>query len=286
MTVLSLYKSLCQLLNDNRIEDSALEARYIIEHILGISYSDFLLNGNTEISAENSEAAEMMALHRITGVPLQYIIGEWDFMGFTFKVGEGVLIPRPETEILCEYVVQSIKDIPSPVVYDLCSGTGCIGIAIKKLCPNAQVTLIEKSHEALKYLRENCKNLCQGNEPSIIQGDITCYNDFDFLGDADVIVSNPPYIKSRELPFLQKEVQHEPAMALDGGEDGLMFYRCLVNSWSNKLKDSGLMAFECAEEQSGDIVDLFKKINFDTTVINDYNNIQRIVTGRRKSNAF
>lgn len=282
MTLTKLYKSLCELLSDNKVENSELEARYIIQSAFDISYSDFLLMGSEEISPQNVEIAETMALHRITGTPLQYIIGEWDFMGFTFKVGEGVLIPRPETEILCEYVCQSIKKMASPVVYDLCSGSGCIGIAIKKLCPNAQVTLIEKSDSALEYLRENCKNLCKGNEPSIIRGDIFNYDDFDFLSEADVIVSNPPYIKSGDLPFLQKEVQREPALALDGGKDGLTFYRCLVNSWSGKLKEHGFMAFECGEDQSEDIVGLFKKIGFDTSVINDYNNIQRIVTGRRK----
>lgn len=286
MTISSLYKSLCELLNDNKIEDSALEVRYIIEHILDISYSEFLLKGNDEISPENADKAEMMALHRITGEPLQYIIGQWDFMGYTFKVGKGVLIPRPETEILCEYICEKIKNIPSPVVYDLCSGSGCIGISIKKLCPNAKVTLIEKSDEALLYLRENCKNLCGGNEPSIIQGDILSFDDFDFLPDADVIVSNPPYIRSREIPFLQKEVQHEPIMALDGGEDGLMFYRSLVDSWSSKLKADGFMAFECGEDQSEDIMELFEKINFDSKTINDYNNIQRIVVGRRKNHVI
>lgn len=286
MTISSLYKSICELLADNKIEDSSLEARYIIEHILDLSYSEFLLSGNNEISRENAEKAEMMALHRITGEPLQYIIGQWDFMGYTFKVGSGVLIPRPETEILCEYVYEKIKNLSSPVVYDLCSGSGCIGLSLKKLCPKAKVVLVEKSDEALKYLRENSKNLCGGDEPAIIQGDILSYEDFDFLPKADVIVSNPPYIRSREIPFLQKEVQHEPKMALDGGDDGLIFYRALVNCWSEKLKDNGFMAFECGEDQSGAITELFNKIDFDTRTINDYNNLQRIVIGRRNSNVI
>lgn len=286
MTISSLYKSICELLADNKIEDSSLEARYIIEHVFDLSYSEFLLSGNNEISGENAEQAEMMALHRITGEPLQYIIGQWDFMGYTFKVGSGVLIPRPETEILCEYVYEKIKNLSSTVVYDLCSGSGCIGLSLKKLCPKAKVVLVEKSDEALKFLRENSKNLCDGDEPVIIQGDILSYEDFDFLPKADVIVSNPPYIKSREIPFLQKEVQHEPKMALDGGDDGLIFYRALVNSWSEKLKDDGFMAFECGEDQSEAIIKLFNKINFDTRTINDYNNIQRIVIGRRNNNAI
>lgn len=286
MTISSLYKSICELLADNKIEDSSLEARYIIEHILDLSYSEFLLSGNNEISPENAEKAEMMALHRITGEPLQYIIGQWDFMGYTFKVGSGVLIPRPETEILCEYVYEKIKNLSSPVVYDLCSGSGCIGLSLKKLCPKAKVVLVEKSDEALKYLRENSKNLCVGDEPAIIQGDILSYEDFDFLPKADVIVSNPPYIRSREIPFLQKEVQHEPKMALDGGDDGLIFYRALVNFWSDKLKDNGFMAFECGEDQSEAITELFNKIDFDTRTINDYNNLQRIVIGRRNSNVI
>lgn len=286
MTVFSLHKSLTALLDENNIEDSSLEARFILQHILGLSYSNYILHSTYEVSQEHVNLAENMINRRINGEPLQYIIGEWDFMGMTLRVGKGVLIPRPETEILCEYVLENIKNIASPVVYDLCSGSGCIGLSIKNERPDAKVFLVEKSDEALVYLKENCKNICGDNLPEIIQGDILRYDSFENLPFADVIISNPPYIRSDEIPSLQKEVLFEPEMALDGGEDGLIFYRVLVNEWSQKLKNTGFMAFECGEDQSDDIKSLFKAIAFDSETINDYNNIQRIVTGRRKTDVI
>lgn len=282
MTVAALHKKISAFLNENEVEDSALEARYLVQHLLGLSYGEFLLRAGDSVTDDVIVSAEAMAKRRADGEPLQYIIGEWDFMGYTFKVGEGVLVPRPETEILCEYVLDKIKDIPSPVVYDLCSGSGCIGISIKKARPDARVILVEKSDKALLYLTENCKSICRDNEPETVKGDILLYDSFDYLPKADVIISNPPYIRSDEIPTLQKEVQREPKMALDGGEDGLLFYRCLVSFWSKKLKNNGFMAFECGEDQSEDIKNLFSEINFDSETVNDYNNIQRIVIGRRK----
>lgn len=286
MTLSALYKATTEKLVANGIDDATLEARLIIENVLGISYSEFLLKGNDDIADEVGNEVGAKADRRIAGEPVQYILGEWDFMGFTFKVGQGVLIPRPETEILCEYVLEKIRDISNPTVYDLCSGSGCIGISIKKHRPDAKVILIEKSDEALKYLSENGKALCADAEPVIIQGDILKIENFSHLPEADVIVSNPPYIRSNEIPTLQREVQREPTMALDGGEDGLIFYRVLINDWSKKLKADGFMAFECGEDQSEDIMDLFEKISFDSEAIIDYNNIQRIVTGRRKTDVI
>ena len=145
--------------------------------------------------------------------------------------------------------------------------------------------LVEKSEKALAYLTENQKSLCGDSDNiQVIKGDILITDDFSSLPEADVIVSNPPYIRSDEIPSLQSEVLREPVMALDGGEDGLIFYRVLVNEWSKKLSRDGFMAFECGEDQAEDISELFSKINFDSEIVFDYNNIQRIVIGRRKSN--
>ena len=286
MTVSELHKYLSNYLAENSIDDSSLEARFLIEHILSMNYSEFIFNAGTIVSQENTDRAYNLAQQRVGGMPLQYIIGEWDFMGLTFQVGEGVLIPRPETEILCEYVLDKIRDIPSPVIYDLCSGSGCIGLSIKNSRPDAKVILVEKSEQALRYLKENSKSLCGENEPEIVNGDILLYNDFDHLPSADVIISNPPYIRTDEIPPLQKEVLLEPEMALDGGEDGLVFYRALVYNWSSKLKADGFMAFECGEDQSEDIMKMFSLIHFDSEAIIDYNNIQRIVVGRRTTDVI
>ena len=264
------------------IDDGDLEARYIIEKVCNISYSELLFKGDEEISEEKHAKMNDMADRRLSGEPIQYILGSWDFMDFSFKVGEGVLIPRPETELLVEEILGRITYLKNPVVYDLCSGSGCIGLSIKAMRPDAEVYLVEKSEKALAYLKENCQALCDGLEDvTVINGDILRFDDFKSLPVADVIVSNPPYIRSDEIPTLQSEVLREPHMALDGGDDGLIFYRVLVSEWSSKLKNSGFMAFECGEDQAEDICDLFSKINFDSEIINDYNNIQRIVLGRR-----
>ncbi len=264
------------------IDDGDLEARYIVEKVCGISYSEMLFKGDDDISEEMYQDMNDMANIRLAGEPIQYILGFWDFMDFTFKVGEGVLIPRPETEILVEEILGRIADVKSPVVYDLCSGSGCIGLSIKAMRPDARIYLVEKSDKALAYLRANRDSVCGGLENvTVIQGDILRFSDFSDLPLADVIVSNPPYIRSDEIPALQNEVLREPHMALDGGDDGLVFYRVLVNEWTAKLKYSGFMAFECGEDQADDICGLFNEISFDSETINDYNNIQRIVIGRR-----
>lgn len=264
------------------VEDGDIEAGYILESVTDLNRTQMLFNFESLISDEDFSKAVAMADRRLAGEPIQYILGSWDFMGFSFRVGEGVLIPRPETEILVERIIEEIKDIKEPVVYDLCSGSGCIGLSIKSLRNDAKVFLVEKSSQAIMYLKENHYNLCNELEnATVIQGDILRYDDFADLPLADVIVSNPPYIRSDEIPTLQSEVLREPHMALDGGDDGLVFYRVLVNDWSQKLKERGFMAFECGEDQAQDICNLFEKINFDNETVNDYNNIQRIVIGRR-----
>ncbi len=281
---MTLKEALIALKNKLRnIDDGEIEARYILEKVSGLSYSEMLFKTDEAVSVEKYDEAVKMADRRLYGEPIQYILGQRDFMDFTFKVGEGVLIPRPETEILVEHILDEIKDIEKPVVYDLCSGSGCIGLSIKKLHKNAEVYLVEKSDKALAYLKENRRSLCgDSGDAAVVQGDILRTRDFYDLPPADAIVSNPPYIRSDEIPTLQSEVLREPIMALDGGEDGLVFYRILVNEWSKKLKADGFMAFECGEDQAEDICRLFDEINFDSKVICDYNNIRRIVSGRRK----
>ncbi|MBO5936565.1 MAG: peptide chain release factor N(5)-glutamine methyltransferase [Clostridia bacterium] len=283
MTINEALKALKLILSD--VDDGDIEARYILEKVSGVSYTQMLFKSDSNISDEAFEEAVLMAQRRFGGEPIQYILGSWDFMDFTFRVGEGVLIPRPETEILVEYILDKIKNIKEPVVYDLCSGSGCIGLSIACFRKDAKVYLVEKSEKALAYLTENQKSLCGDSDNiQVIKGDILITDDFSSLPEADVIVSNPPYIRSDEIPSLQSEVLREPVMALDGGEDGLIFYRVLVNEWSKKLSRDGFMAFECGEDQAEDISELFSKINFDSEIVFDYNNIQRIVIGRRKSN--
>lgn len=277
-----IYRKIAEELKKNHVEDAEFEAKIIISHYGNCSVSEAFFKDELDFSESDLTEIKSAVRRRIEGEPLQYIIGEWDFMDFTFKVGEGVLIPRPETEILCEYIINKIKNMEHPIVYDLCSGSGCIGLSIKRIVPQCEVYLVEKSEKALGYLTENASNVCKNMFLTIIKGDIFNIDAFGIYPKADVIVSNPPYIKSSEIPTLQKEVQCEPKMALDGGEDGLEFYRLLTCEWKNLLKEEGFMAFECGENQAEYISLLFEQNKFDSEVIEDYNHIKRFVIGRRQ----
>jgi len=262
-------------------ENPGFEAKELIKHICRLSETDFLLGRDKEIPEDKAEQISECINSRVDGTPLQYIIGEWDFMGHTFKVGEGVLIPRPETEILCQYVIDELTKRKSPCVIDLCSGSGCIAISIKLTAEKADVLAIEKSEAAYNYLTENNNRLCPESPVTIINRDVFKYEDIDKIKMADVIVSNPPYIRSDEIASLQKEVRREPVMALDGGVDGLLFYRFIISEWKQYLKNDGIFAFECGEEQAGEISEILKENGFDSFVFKDYNDIDRFVIGRR-----
>ena len=252
------------------------EAQCIFEDVLKIKkekiyYENFLA------SDEDVQVVESIIKRRKLGEPLQYILGNWDFYDMTFSVGEGVLIPRPETELLVDFTLDILKGVDNPIIYDLCAGTGCIGLTIAKHLPHAKVYLLEKEKAAFDYLKQNaeCYSL---NNVELINGDLFTID--ITMPSADIILSNPPYIPSDEIPTLQKEVSFEPMTALDGGNDGLDFYRCLASKWSRCVKENGLMAFECGDGQSQDIIDIFDGIFKDKKIIFDFNNIDRIVTFR------
>ncbi len=281
MKVRELYETICEKLKNACIESPEAEARFMICDALDFTATDYFMKSDCEVCEEDYTKLAEMCERRSSGEPLQYILGKWDFMGRTYKVGPGVLIPRPETEQLCEAVINHLKDKKEAVVYDLCSGSGCIGLTLKRECPDIDVYLVEKSGQAIKYLMDNSTEICKNTFLTIVKGDVLQYELFELYPPADVIVSNPPYIKSEEVPLLQKEVTFEPSMALDGGDDGLVFYRYIVSQWSDKLKADGEIFFEIGEDQGEEVSDLFRNIGFDSRVIKDYNNHDRIVRGRR-----
>ncbi len=262
------------LLLQSGIDDARFDAECLFEKVFGIGKSQYLLLKSDVADAKKTEAYFELINRRKSGEPLQYILGEWEFYGLRFKVGEGVLIPRPDTEILVEYVTENrISD--NPIVYDLCSGSGCIGIAIAKNMPEAQVYMAEKSELAYKYLLENIELNKVGNAKPYLKPIPDVLSDFP---DADIIISNPPYIKTDELPTLQKEVQFEPSMALDGGEDGLDFYRVLKEYALPKLKKGGYIIMECGDTQARDVAKIFST----DIILKDYNSIERAVVKRKE----
>ncbi len=212
-----------------------------------------------------------------SGEPLQYVIGRWDFYESEFHVGRGVLIPRPETEELTELVIDNAKRFCSPVVFDLCSGSGCIGISIAKALPSSTVYCVEKSEEALQYLLKNAESI---SNVKVVNSDINYPSD---IKNADIIVSNPPYIKSSDLSVLQSEVQFEPSMALDGGADGLDFYRIIAEKWNSNLKENGMLFLEIGEDQGEAVYEILEKQGFkEIEVIKDMYGNNRMVKSVKK----
>lgn len=279
MTVNELYRQGAEMLDYAFVENAFFDARWLVEKALGINSTQFALKKDKEVSKKVEVEFLSLIRRRIAGEPLQYILGEWEFMGYPFAVGEGVLIPRPETELLVDFAKDKLKDKKSPVVFDLCSGSGCIAISVAKLFPKAKVYAVEKSPEALSYLKKNVK-LNKAKNVDIINGDIADKRLLQGIVP-DLILSNPPYIKSAELPTLQKEVQREPSMALDGGKDGLDFYKILAKNWLYRLPKGSFMAVECGEAQAEDVSQLFFLAGSATDTVNDLSGIQRVVTATK-----
>ena len=240
-----LYLKIRGILSEAEIEAPGLEARLLIEGVTGMNRASQIANSNSEISGEIQEKLISMAQKRAEHLPLQYILGKWSFMGFELKVGEGVLIPRDDTEVLVGLCLDYLKASDGKTALDLCAGSGAISVALDKLA-NADVTAVELSDKAYNFLLENIK----GTNIKPHKGDIfECYRDFE-AKSFDLIASNPPYIKTDEIETLQTEVGYEPKTALDGGADGLDFYRAIARRWTPLLKSGGAMAFELGEGQA------------------------------------
>ena len=269
MTLKEAYSYSVQFLEKNNVDEADFKALCVACHVAGIKNSEYLAHVNDEVII--SRVANM--LKRLQdGEPLQYVLGKWDFFESEFYVGEGVLIPRPETEELVELCLKCADRDKKLVIYDLCTGTGCIGISLAKRLSLAEVYCVEKSDKAYSYLVKNAKGI---NNVHTVCGDIK--NNID-LPEADIIISNPPYIKTDDIPLLQSEVLAEPETALDGGKDGLDFYRVINDIWAEKLKENGLLFLEIGNEQGEAVSSLltgFKDVN----IIKDLYKNDRIVTG-------
>lgn len=276
MTVQQLLENGKNILKNNNIENFANEARWIFESVFECG-RDYIVFHSDEF-ADNEKSIRFLEMinRRAEGEPVQYVIGSWDFYGETFCVGDGVLIPRPETEMLVDFALDYLKNKNNAVVLDLCSGTGCIGLSVAKKCPSSTVYLVEKSEKAFIYLQKNIERFGCENVTAV-KGDI--FDGYEKYGipKPDLILSNPPYIESSEIATLQSEVLLEPSMALDGGEDGLDFYRAINDKWLANC--SGAVAFECGEGQAKSVEGLISSFCGNTQVMTDFNDIERIVVG-------
>ena len=261
-----LYRQTAQKLE--KVSDCAqFEAKCLLEHFFSLSISD--IYSQKEVDSDLT-LLDKAVEERLSNIPLQYIIGSWEFMDNEFLLNENVLIPRPETELLCECLVN--KMTADSVVYDLCSGTGCVAISVEKLSC-AKVYAFEKYDSALEILKKNI--VLNSSNVIALQHDICKKPTFD-IPKADFILSNPPYVKSEEIASLQKEVLKEPVSALDGGEDGYDFYRAINSNFLSVLNDNGYLAVEIGENQEDEVIKIFSSLKHIQTV-KDYNGIQRVI---------
>lgn len=223
--------------------------------------------------------------------PLQYLEGSWPFLDFELAVGEGVLIPRADTEVVCESAAEMLAHRADPCVLDLCAGSGCLGLGIRRLVPYATVTALEKSPQALPWLLKNAAEALapfgeSGLAVQVDAGDVFTYQQQLAPESLDLIVSNPPYLTAEEMTVLQPEVRFEPAMALDGGEDGGNFYRHIVNAYAPALKPGGWLVLEIGCGQQTLLRQLIEESGqYDTVDCRrDYGGNDRVILARKRLN--
>ena len=241
------------MLKSNNVESPKLKARLLLQYVLDKPRQYIIVYDNKEIDKQQ-QWQYFVNIEKLTkGVPLQHITHRQEFMKMDFFVDENVLIPRTDTEILVEEVIKIAQKYNSPRILDLCTGSGAIAISLKKFVPNADITAVDISEKALEIAQKNAEKL--EAKINFVKSDL-----FDKLDNKkfDIIVSNPPYIRKDEIKKLSEEVQKEPKIALDGGEDGLDFYRIITEQAINYLKTGSFLCFEIGYNQKSDVIKIIE----------------------------
>lgn len=277
MIIRDLQREMMYKLADIGVENTRFEMEQLLEKA-GLSRLRLLTDPSGNVPEKVERAALEMLGRRVSGYPLQYILGEWEFFGLPFEVGEGVLIPRQDTEALVERVRDILLERAPEERYtaDLCAGSGCIGIALAKLC-GARVKCIELSEAAFGYLKQNITLNGVEDRVTAVLADVLDESSAD--GEFDLIVSNPPYLDDTDMKNLQSEVAHESKMALYGGADGLEFYRKMIAVWTKRLKRGGAFAVEIGMGQERGVIEIFAENGIRADCIKDMRGIYRVVYG-------
>ena len=274
MTAREAVRGAAARLSGAGVPDPRLDAEYLLAELLGLTRLRLIADGDRELTATEIQAYEAWLARRERREPLQYILGTQPFMGCMLAVSPAALIPRADTECLCEAALEALR--PGMRALDLCTGTGALAIALKTHCPGAEICACDLSAEALALAKRNAAAL--DAEIRFYQGDLFA----PLAGQRfDLIVSNPPYIPRGELPGLQAEVLYEPAMALDGGEDGLDFYRRIAAEAPACLTPGGRLMLEIGSGQGRAVSDLLSGSGFSEIRIQpDLAGLDRVVTGK------
>ena len=265
-------------LADAGIEEAALDARLLLEHICGTDRNTLLVHGDRTVSPEEEKQYLDAVERRGRRIPLQQITGQQEFMGLPFWVNSNVLIPRQDTEVLVEEVLKHTHD--GMQILDMCTGSGCILISILHYSNDCEGLGVDISSPALEVAEENAERLLSGRtgvSARFLQSDL-----FEAVdGKYDILVSNPPYIRSAVVDTLMPEVKdYEPRIALDGEEDGLVFYRRILSDCKKNLKKGGMLFFEIGYDQAEAVKGMMEQAGFlEVTVKKDFGGLDRVVFG-------
>ncbi|MBE7045965.1 MAG: peptide chain release factor N(5)-glutamine methyltransferase [Ruminococcaceae bacterium] len=258
-----------------------IDAKVLLKHTLSCDDMYLVIHSNDILNSDKKQEYFSYIERRKVGEPVAYITGKKEFMGFNFKVTKDVLIPRPDTETLVNEVLRCSNDRRSLRILDLCTGSGAIGITLAKMLSFCEVTMVDVSMDALEVARENAIDLMVDHRCEFMCLDVL--SDLSYIDEQyDIVVSNPPYIRSDVLHTLMNDVKdYEPSLALDGGEDGLVFYRRIISEAEQILKKDGLIFFEIGYDQAEDVADMMKNKFRDIYVMKDLGLNPRVVRGSR-----
>ena len=280
ITYNNLYLDIRQQLRKAGIEAATLEARELVCFGTGKSRDELTRDGGLYASPELERRVRDLVDRHLAGEPVAYLIGEWEFYGLPLDISRDVLIPRPDTEVLTEQAIGYIKTLGERRVLDLCAGSGCIGLAVAAQAPQSRVVLGEWSDGALKICRQNIRRNGLSGRVVPMQADAREKPEKS-LGDFQCIVCNPPYIPRADIDGLDNSVRdYEPHLALDGGEDGLDFYRAISEKWRDALTPGGRLYFEVGIGQADSVLRIMRAQGFgDIQVVKDLHGIPRVVFG-------
>lgn len=280
ITYNDLYLDVRRQLRESGVEASTLEARELVCFGTGKSREELARDSRLYASPEREAQVRRLVERRMAGEPVAYLIGEWEFYGLPLDISQDVLIPRADTEVLAEQAIAYIQTLGDCRVLDLCAGSGCLGLAIASRCPQARVVLGDINDNALKICRQNIRRNNLSARVMPVQADAR-EKPARSLGEFQCIVSNPPYIPTGDIAGLEASVRdYEPHMALDGGADGLDFYRSITRDWREALVPGGRLYFEVGLGQADPVLRLMRSQGFgDLQVIKDHHKIPRVVLG-------
>ena len=280
ITYNDLYLDIRRRLRAADSGDPTLEARELVAFACGKTKEELLRDGRLYVTPEVEARVRALVQRHLDGEPTAYLIGEWEFYGLPLDISRDVLIPRPDTEVLAGLAIDFVKTQGAWRVLDLCAGSGCIGLAVASQCPESRVVLGELSEGALRICRQNIRRNGLSGRVVPMQMDALAPPPAQ-LGEFRCLVSNPPYIPAGDIPGLDPSVRdYEPHMALDGGADGLDFYRNLAREWKNALTVGGKIFLEVGIGQADDVLRLLRAQGFgDLEITKDLNGIPRVVHG-------